>query len=645
MCPFNKSSENPVLKPNTQNEWEAEAAFNCCPVVHSERMHFLYRAVSRPHRIGRDTLNISSIGHALSSDGTHFTHRRQFIRPEHPWEQYGCEDPRVTRIGTKFYIFYTALSSFPFRADGIRIGLAVTEDFQKIEAKHPITSFNSKAMAMFPGKIDGKFAAVLSVNTDKPPAKIGLAFFEREDQMWSPEYWEGWYTFLDDHIINLQRNEEDHIEVGAPPIRTPSGWLLIYSYIRNYFSPPAEFGIEGALLDLEDPSKIIARTEQPWLIPDEFYEKYGRVPDIVFPSGALVRHGRINLYYGAADTTCGMASSSLRSLIQEMTAARLESIPLNRAVAKPILWPKPERPWESRAVFNPGAIYEGGKVHLFYRAMGEDNTSVLGYACSKDGLSFQSDDVPAYIPREDFEQKRVPGGNSGCEDPRLTRIDDTVYMCYTAFDGRHVPRVAISSISVPNLLQKKWIWQKPVLISPPGIMDKDAALFPRRVKDKYAFLHRVGNSIWLDYVDNLDFKNGEVLKGGVVMSYAQEDENVEKIGVAAPPIETRDGWLLLYHIVFRIDESGSTLKYSLSAALLDREDPETVLARRKVPILEPQLPWEKEGIVPNVVFPCGAVVIKNRLFVYYGGADTVIGVATMRLSDLVQSLLQCGKPG
>lgn len=644
MCAFKRSPENPVLKPNTQNEWEAEAAFNCCPVVHSERMHFLYRAVSRPQQVGADTLNISSIGHALSPDGVHFTHRRQFIKPEHPWEHYGCEDPRVTRIGTKFYIFYTALSNYPFHADGIRIGLAITEDFQKIEAKYPVTNFNSKAMAMFPGKIGGKFAAVLSVNTDKPPAKIGLAFFEREDQIWSPEYWEGWYSFLDDHTINLQRNEEDHIEVGAPPIRTPSGWLLIYSYIRNYFSPPAEFGIEGVLLDLENPAKILTRTEKPWLVPEEFYEKYGRVPDIVFPSGAVVRHGRIYLYYGATDTTCGMASADLRSLLEEMTAVRLETIPLNRAGGNPILRPRPERAWESKAVFNPGAVYEGGKVHLFYRAMGADNTSVIGYASSQDGLSFAADDEPAYMPREDFEQKRVPGGNSGCEDPRLTTIDDTVYLCYTAFDGRHVPRVAFSSLSVANLLQKKWQWKKPVLISPPGIMDKDAVLFPRKIKQKYAFLHRLGNSIWLDYVDTLDFKNGEVLKGNVIMSYSQEDENIEKIGAAAPPIETKYGWLLLYHVVQR-EGNGSALKYYFTAALLDLNDPAVVHARRKAPLLEPQLPWEKEGIVPNVVFPCGAVVVKSRLFVYYGAADTVIGVATLRLADLVESVLFCGKTG
>lgn len=645
MGSFKRSIDNPVLMPNPQNYWEAEGAFNGCPILHSERIHFLYRAVSRPQEIRGKRLNISSIGHALSTDGVHFKYRRQFIKPEFEWELFGCEDPRVTRIGSKFYIFYTALSDYPFSADNIRIGLVITEDFQRIEAKYPVTNFNSKAMALFPSRIDGKIAAVLSVNTDKPPAKIGLAIFDRDEQIWSPEYWEGWYSFLDDHVLPLQRSEEDHIEVGAPPIRTPSGWLLIYSYISNYFSPPADFGIEGVLLDLEDPSHVLARTRESWIIPEEFYEKYGKVPGVVFPSGAYIRHGKVHLYYGAADTTCALASATLNSVIEEIMMAKMEAVSLKRYSGNPVLRPIPEIPWEAKAVFNPGVIYENGKVHLFYRAMSEDNTSVIGYAASKDGYIFdETYDEPVYTPREKFEQKLVPGGNSGCEDPRLTKLDDTVYMCYTAYDGQHVPRVALSSIDLNDLLAHNWTWSKPILISPPDIMDKDAAIFPRKVKGKYAFLHRIGSSIWLDYVDDLDFKKGRWLKGTVIMGSSQEDPPVEKIGIASPPIETKYGWLLLYHLVsvMEVDEENSQLKYYLSAALLDTEDPSIVIARRKVPLLEPETQYEKVGQVLNVVFPGGAAVINKRLFVYYGGADTVIGVASMPLSDLLQSILLSG---
>jgi len=634
MSEFRRSEENPILIPLPENDWEAEAVFNGCPVRSGRMIHFLYRAVSSPQTISGIKMRVSSIGRALSDDGIHFKHRRQFIKPEHDWERFGCEDPRVTKLGGKFYVFYTALSAYPFRAEGIRIGLAITRDFSEIEAKYPITPFNSKAMALFPGRIRGKIVAVLTVNTDIPPAKIGLAFFDREEQMWSPEYWEGWYSFLDDHVLPLQRTPKDHIEVGAPPIRTQYGWLLIYSYIQNYLSPPPIFGIEAVLLDLENPAKIVARTEKPLLVPQSIYETYGRVPNIIFPSGALVKGDRLSIYYGAADSTCAIATGKLSALIGEMLSLKAK---LERFAGNPIIQPKPEHGWESKAVFNPAAIYEDGKVHLVYRAMSEDNTSVLGYASSKDGFIFNERlDQPIYVPRKDFEEKHVPQGNSGCEDPRLTRLNNDLYMCYTAFDGKSEPRVALTSIAVSDFLARRWNWAEPVLISPPGVGDKDAALFPKKIGGKYAILHRIGTSIWLDFVDSLSFGEGKWVKGNVIMSPHREQPPAEKIGIAAPPIETEWGWLLLYHVV---SKRGGHPYYYVSAALLDIADPTRVIARRKTPLFEPEMPYEKEGQIADVVFACGAVVINEQLFVYYGGADRVIGVATIKLSGLLEDLL------
>jgi len=120
------------------------------------------------------------------------------------------------------------------------------------------------------------------------------------------------------------------------------------------------------------------------------------------------------------------------------------------------------------------------------------------------------------------------------------------------------------------------------------------------------------------------------------MSPRQEKPLAEKIGVAAPPIETKSGWLLLYHIVLKKDNK---LYYNVSAALLDMDNPAHVIAQKKTPLLEPEMPYEKEGQVANVVFPCGAVVINDQLFVYYGGADKVIGVATVALPELLEGLL------
>jgi predicted GH43/DUF377 family glycosyl hydrolase len=637
MTEMRRSEENPILIPFSENEWEADGAFNGCPVHDGGKIHFVYRAVSPPQNINGFELPVSTVGYALSSDGIHFKNRHQFIKPDSEWDKFGCEDPRVTKMNGKFYIFYTALSNFPFCADCIKVGLAITTDFKKIKEKHSVTPFNAKAMSLFPDKVAGRYAVVLSVNTDLPPTRIAVAYFDREEQMWSPTYWEGWYSLLNDNIIPLQRSPRDHIEAGAPPIKTKYGWLLIYSYIQNYFSPPAVFGIEAALLDINNPQRIIARTDKPLLVPQEEYEKYGKVPNIVFPTGAIVKEGTLYIYYGAADTTCAVASCKLETLLEDMLETKIKQIRLNRFSGNPIIKPDAKLAWQSRAVFNPTALYEYGRVHLAYRAMSEDNTSVIGFASSGDGYNFEDRPTePMYTPREAFEAKLVPGGNSGCEDPRLTKIGETIYMLYTAFNGKSEPRVALSYIKLDDFITRCWNWSRPILISPPNVPDKDAALFPKKIKGKYAILHRLGVSIWLDYVDDLQFGGNKWLKGNVIMSPKDELPDTEKLGISGPPIETREGWLLLYHCVSRKTQP---MTYYVAAALLDLKDPSKVIARRKVPILEPETYYELNGQVGNVVFPCGAVVIGEDLFVYYGGGDTVIGVATMKLSELMNSLI------
>jgi predicted GH43/DUF377 family glycosyl hydrolase len=556
------------------------------------------------------------------------------IRPELEWEQFGCEDPRVTKLDGKYYIFYTALSRYPFRAEGIKVGLAITRDFKKIEAKHTVTTFNSKAMALFPKRINGKIAAVLTVNTDMPPVKIAIAYFDDESQIWSDKYWEEWYATLDKHIIPLERSVNDHMEVGAPPIKTKYGWLLLYSHIQNYFSPPPTFGVEAAILNLNYPHELLSRTKQPLMAPREEYEKYGRVPNIIFPSGAIVKGKELHLYYGAADTVCAVATIDFDGLIRETLGTETNIVKLERFIGNPILSPNPKNSWESQSTFNPGAIYEEGKVHLVYRAMSKDNTSVFGYASSANGTSITERlPNPIYVPRKDFEMKLVPGGNSGCEDPRLTRIEDELYMCYTAFNGKDPPRVALTHINIDDFLKKRWKWTEPVLISPPKMADKDAAVFPKKMKGKYVILHRLGESIWIDFVDDLKFDGSRWIYGEVLMTPAQMQGESRKIGIAGPPIETPYGWLLLYH--------GITVKesyYNIRAALLSLDDPLHVIGRTHIPILEPETDYEKGGVVNNAVFSCGAVVIENKLFSYYGAADKVIAVATVALYEILEKL-------
>jgi predicted GH43/DUF377 family glycosyl hydrolase len=152
------------------------------------------------------------------------------------------------------------------------------------------------------------------------------------------------------------------------------------------------------------------------------------------------------------------------------------------------------------------------KVHLLYRAFSNDNTSVIGYAVSKDAVTiFERLPEPIYTPREPFEIKKIPNTNSGCEDPRLTKIGSRLYMCYTAFDGIGPARVAVTSIAIKDFLERSFNWEKPFLITPPGIDDKDTCIFPKKFNGKYLVFHRIGTDICADYLDSLDSKKGEMV--------------------------------------------------------------------------------------------------------------------------------------
>jgi len=633
--------KNPILTPNKNQSWETGAVFNGCPVKKGGKIFLLYRAVSLPHyhSAAKTKLMVSDIGIAESKDGINFDNRRRFIVPEQEWEKFGCEDPRVTKLNNKYYIFYTALGNWPPKAEGIRVGLAISKDLEKIDEKHLITPFNAKAMALFPEKINGKAWAILTVNTDRPPAKICLASFDKEEDIWNESCWKKWYPNFEKYSLPLQRRPQDHIEVGAPPIKTKRGWLLFYSYIRDYFSPQRSFGIEAVLLDLDNPLKIVTRTDFPILSPEEYYEKHGMVPNVVFPAGAIINDNWINLYYSAADTTCCLAKIELNSFLEQLLGKGKRIVKLDRAKENPIITPLKNHSWEAKATFNPAALYLEGKVHLLYRAMSEENTSVFAYALSQDGIhvDYRSPE-PAYIPREKFEQKLQPNGNSGVEDPRLVKIGERIYMFYTAFDGKNPPRVALTQIKVKDFLNRKWNWSKPISMSPHDFDNKDAAVFPEKFNKNYIVIHRIGEDIDLAFLPDLDFKSNQKMEleeyRWIMTRPGWWDSR--KVGIAAPPIKTAEGWVLLYHGVS--EEDGF---YRVGAVLTDLRNPLKIIGRTDYPIFEPEASYEKEGIVANVVFPCGAVLIGKKLFVYYGGADKVVGVATLEFQKLLEVLKLC----
>lgn len=266
--------------------------------------------------------------------------------------------------------------------------------------------------------------------------------------------------------------------------------------------------------------------------------------------------------------------------------------------------------------------------------MSWDNTSTIGCAISNDGFNFtQLTHDPIYVPRMAFESKIRPNAFSGCEDPRLTKFGDRIYMFYTAYDGERPPQVALTSISESNFLAHNWLWSEPVLISNPSIDNKNACLFPEKINDRFVVLHRCsGQDIALDYVtDPSDLKSESFLEKEGAFSPRLDSWDSAKIGIAGPPIKTEKAWLLIYHGVSRFDKN-----YRLGYMLLDLNDPFHVLYRSTYPILEPQFDFEKIGIVNNVVFSCGAVEKDGLIYLYYGGADRVMCVATLATEKLLE---------
>lgn len=650
MFVIRREESNPILAPQRERPWEAIATYNPSAVKVKNGVRIFYRALGSPDALQTPTAGLSSIGTAFSDGGINFHSRQQIVVPQESWDAFGCEDPRVTFFEGRWYCFYTALGGYPFGPDNIKVALAIGNEPDNFVERHLITPFNAKAATIFPERVGGDIVMLLTAHTDwtaeHPRPTIAIARAKQIEDFFDQRYWRKWHDDLSNHALDeLRREEIDHIEVGASPILTENGWLLIYSYIQNYYDVNKRiFSIEAALFDRDNPAKLISRTESI-LVPQEFYEEYGLVPNIVFPTGAtLGDHGLLDIWYGAADTVCAKASVKLHDLLRALDPKQ-PARTFTRAPENPVLSARGNG-FESRNVLNPAAIDIDGSVYILYRAMDNANTSTIGLAISRDGIHIDERlSEPIYEPRADFEHKKGnSAGNSGCEDPRVVRIGSQLYMTYTAYDGVHSPAGAISSIGVEDFLARRFnMWSMPSLLTPDGVDDKDLALLPEKIKGNYLLYHRINNQICADLLSDLT-PGKRVTRCIEIIGPRKGMWDHEKVGSAAPPIKvslkgstlqqgrTLDtGWLMIYHGVSR------HVKYRLGAALLG-PDGTTLLARTADPIFEPLEKYEKEGEVANVVFPCGAVVRNDELFLYYGCADKVIGVATASLAHIIDAL-------
>jgi len=336
-----RSKENPIISPKSENGWEAWQTFNPGVILLGDKIHFLYRA------IGED--GISRLGYAVSNDGftiderlpypiyEHKTGKRTFnpfdksFDPELRTEGLrtnteqdrsiniysflsggswgGAEDPRLQRVDEEdvLYMTYTACDN------GLRVSLTSikVDDFlnKKWKWRPPVLISPPgeihKNWLIFPEKINGKYAILHSI---KPTIQI-------------------------EYVNSLEFNENDYINsfhggrprkgcwdkwlrgAGTPPLKTKEGWLLFYHAMDNDWS---KYKVGAMLLDLEDPTKILRRSKEPVLVPEESYENNGYKPGVIYVSGAVVKDGNLLVYYGCSDSYVGVAYSPLEEFLETL---------------------------------------------------------------------------------------------------------------------------------------------------------------------------------------------------------------------------------------------------------------------------------------------------------------------------------------
>ncbi len=297
--------------------------------------------------------------------------------------------------------------------------------------------------------------------------------------------------------------------------------------------------------------------------------------------------------------------------------------PFRRYEKNPILT-RDDVPYPCNTVFNAAACKMGEEYILLLRVEDLSGCSHLTLARSRDGYHFTVDEKPWIQPSTDptFEVYE----RYGIEDPRITLIEDTYYITYTAF-GPHGPRVGIGRT-------RDFVhFERLALVT--EVANKDAALFPTPFNGLYAMLDRPGGfehgstgAIWIQYSPDFIFWG----RARVVLS-PRPGWGAAKLGISTPPVRTEAGWLTLYHGVR--DTAGGRL-YRIGALLLDLENPERVIGYTPHFVFGPEEIYERTGDVPNVVFPCGLIVEPDGwVKMYYGAADTCIALAEAPLEQLI----------
>ncbi len=332
-----------------------------------------------------------------------------------------------------------------------------------------------------------------------------------------------------------------------------------------------------------------------------------------------------------------------------------------------ILLNKTANSFENEGVLNPAVIKVGNLIHLFYRAVTKDNYSTIGYCQLSAPMVIKNrSSVPVLFPQAEYEFQ-------GLEDPRIVEIEGTYYLSYTAFNGVNALGALATSTDLVH-------WQKKGIIVPQityeefkhftelegtihekytrfndyqksherhdrkvFLWDKNLIFFPRKIDNKFCFLHRIKpdiqivvaierlEDITIDFWQNYFLHFDE----NIVLSPKYPHE-VSYVGSGCPPIETAAGWLIIYH---GVHDTVKGYVYSACAALLDLDNPRKEIGRLPYPLFFPEKAWELKGEVNNVCFPTGTILENDTLYIYYGAADERIAVVSLRLDELLAELV------
>ena len=275
---------------------------------------------------------------------------------------------------------------------------------------------------------------------------------------------------------------------------------------------------------------------------------------------------------------------------------------------------------------NAGAVMHEGSPLLLITVEGLDGRQRLYRATSKNGHHFKVDPEPVLSPSGAAPFDRYE--SRGVEDPRITFLEDWYYIVYTG-DSRYGYRLALARTKDFRSIERLGF------ISQPDT--KHGSLFPEKIDGKYCRLERPreGGAIWLSRSEDLVYW-GDMR---FVMSARAGFWDYHRIGPGTPPIRIDEGWLVVY---YGVKETSAGPLYRLGSVILDAEEPWKIIGRSDVPLLAPHAAYERVGDVNNLVFTCGAILEKDSLRVYYGGADSCICVGTAPVKQVVAQCMNSG---